>query len=98
MSDVKRYYRNDASPSGMREDISGPWVKATDYLYLARKLDAVERARYVEHAARRSMQHALMSLVRQHVGAELDTALAEVGGSPPTAGGERPDADTESQK
>lgn len=59
----------------------GPYVLAEDYDRLRRTLDAVEKARDIEHRARRNLQTELLALCTQHVGGELDPDVNPAGNS-----------------
>ena len=69
-------HNGDAIRSGI-----GPYVLAEDYDRLRRTLDAVEKARDIEHKARKKLQIELLALCSQHVGGELDPDVNPAGNS-----------------
>jgi len=76
MSEVKRYWRNDGSPSGMREDPIGAWVKASDYDALAARVATLRE--YVWH---KPECHFLQETLPCTCG--LDACLADADGGKP---------------
>ena len=69
-------HNGDAIRSGI-----GPYVLAEDYDRLRAVLHVVEKARDIEHKARKKLQIELLALCSQHVGGELDPDVNPAGNS-----------------